>query len=373
MGNFTFNGSISGNAFADYMLGSVYQFWQGGGEYKELRESRWGGFVQDNFSVTSKLTLNLGLRWDPMFPPHDSLGRIECFVPGKQSTRFPNAPAGYLLAGDSACPDGGFNSDLGVWWPRFGFAYRVGQRTVVRGGFGLFWNPLWTEQYNTDVDSAPFSDQITLYGVGFSNPYAGTVNPFPQSFAPFTPPQNVAFPLPLGQFGVFTQGWRPSYQESFNLTVEREVMRNTAVRASYVGNQGRHLSYVADVNYAQYTPGATVATTQQRRPYANFGEVLNAPADGNSSYNALQLAAERRVAQSISFEASYTWSKSIDVGSTDAEPGQGTPNIPTSLRANRGLSDFDHGQRFVGSYVWTLPKFKQEGALIRNTIGGWAF
>ena len=72
-----------------------------------------------------------------------------------------------------------------------------------------------------------------------------------------------------------------------------------------------------------------------------------------------------------SFEASYTWSKSIDIGSTDAEPGQGMPVIPTSLRANRGLSDFDHSQRFVGSYVWTLPKFKQGGALIRNTIGGW--
>ncbi|MGH9454629.1 MAG: TonB-dependent receptor domain-containing protein, partial [Terriglobia bacterium] len=371
MGMFTFNGSISGNAMADYMLGDVYQFWQGGGEYKELREDRWGIFGQDNFRVTSKLTLNLGLRWDPLFPPHDDLGRVECFGPGKQSTRFPSAPAGYLLAGDPGCPAGGFNSDLGDLAPRFGFAYRLGQRTVVRGGFGLFWNPLWTEQYNTDVDSAPFSDQVTLYGVSFSNPYAGVANPFPQSYAPFAPSKGVAFQVPLGQFGVFSQGWRPSYQESFNLTIERELMRDTAVRVSYVGNQGRHLSYVADVNYAAYAPGATVATTQQRRPYANFGEVLNAPSDGTSSYNALQLAVERRIAQSLSFEANYTWSKSIDIGSTDAEPGQGTPIIPTSLSANRGVSDFDHTQRFVMSYVWALPKFKQRRSLIQSTIGGW--
>ncbi|MGH9829979.1 MAG: carboxypeptidase regulatory-like domain-containing protein, partial [Blastocatellia bacterium] len=263
------------------------------------------------------------------------------------------------------------NSDLGDLAPRFGFAYRLGQRTVVRGGFGLFWNPLWTEQYNTDVDSAPFSDQVTLYGVSFSNPYAGVANPFPQSYAPFAPSKDVAFQVPLGQFGVFSQGWRPSYQESFNLTIERELMRNTAVRVSYVGNQGRHLSYVADVNYAAYAPGATVATTQQRRPYANFGEVLNAPSDGTSSYNALQLAVERRIAQSLSFEANYTWSKSIDIGSTDAEPGQGSPIIPTSLRANRGVSDFDHTQRFVMSYVWALPKFKQRRSLIQSTIGGW--
>ena len=371
MGMFTFNGSISSNAFADYMLGSVYQFWQGGGEYKELRENRWGLFAQDNFRVTSNLTLNLGLRWDPMFPPSDDLGRVECFEPGKQSTRFPNAPAGYLLAGDAGCPAGGFNRDLSVWAPRFGFAYRASQRTVIRGGFGLFWNPLWTEQYNTDVDSAPFSDQVTLYGVNFSNPYAGATNPFPGSYAPFTPPRDVAFPVPLGQFGVFSSGWRPSYQQSFNLTIEREIMPNTAVRASYIGNQGRHLSYVVDVNYARYMAGATVANTQQRRPYADFGEILNAPSDGTSSYNSLQLAIERRVARSLSFEANYTWSKSIDIGSTDAEPGQGTPIIPTSLSANRGLSDFDHTHRFVASYVWALPRLQQRSAFIRNTIGGW--
>ncbi|MBO0858207.1 MAG: TonB-dependent receptor [Chloracidobacterium sp.] len=371
MGQFTFNGSISGNAMADFMLGAVYQFWQGGGEYKELRESQLGFFGQDNFRVTSNLTINLGLRWDPMLPPHDDLGRVECFEPGTQSTRFPNAPPGYLLAGDGGCPAGGFNSDLAVLSPRLGFAYRLGKRTVIRGGFGMFWNPLWTEQYNTDVDSAPFSDQVTLYGVNFSNPYAGVTNPFPQYYAPFVPPQDVAFPLPLGQFGVFSHGWRPSYQESFNLTVEREIMRNTVFRASYIGNQGRHLSYVVDVNYARYSPGATVANTQLRRPYASYGEVLNAPSDGTSSYNALQLAAERRVAKSISFELSYTWSKSIDIGSSDAEPGQGTPVIPTSLSANRGLSDFDHSQRFVASYVLALPTLKNRGSLIRHIIGGW--
>lgn len=372
MGQFTFNGSLSGNAMADYMLGDVYQFWQGGGEYKELRENRLGFFAQDNFRVTSKLTLNLGLRWDPMFPPQDDLGRVECFVPGSKSQRFPNAPLGYLLAGDTGCPQGGFNSYMAEFAPRFGFAYRLGQRTVIRGGFGLFWNPLSTIQYNTFVDSAPFSDQVTLYGVSFSNPYAGFVNPFPQAYAPYAPPRDVTFPVPLGQFGVFVPGWRPSYQQSFNFTVEREVVRNTVVRGSYIGNQGRHLSYVTDVNYARYIPGnSTVANTQQRRPFADFGEVLNSPSDATSSYNALQLSVERRVAQSFSFEASYTWSKSLDIGSIDAEPGQGTPLIPTSLSANRGPSDFDIPHRLVSSYVWSLPRLTTSSALVRNTIGGW--
>ena len=92
MGMFTFNGSISGNPVADYMLGDVYQFWQGGGEYKELRENRLGFFGQDNFRVTSKLTLNLGLRWDPMLPPQEtsagsSASSRACNPPGSRMPR----------------------------------------------------------------------------------------------------------------------------------------------------------------------------------------------------------------------------------------------------------------------------------------------
>ena len=373
MGLFTFNGSLTGNATADLMLGEVYQFWQGGGEYKSLYGTRWGFFGQDNFRATSNLTINLGLRWDPQYPYHDDLGRVQCFQPGVRSTRYPNAPAGYLSAGDAGCPDGGFNPYLGALAPRFGFAWRPGAKgTVVRGGFGMFWNPQFATLYNTFVDSAPFSPQVVRYGVKFEDPYGGTANPFPQAFAPFIPAKDVAFLTPLGQFGVFSDGFRPSYQETWNLTVERELMRNMAVRASYIGNQGRHLSYGLDANYARYVPGqSTVGNIQQRRPYQDFGSVLNANSDSNSSYHGLQLSVERRVSESFSFEANYTWSKSIDEFSSDPTPGQGSSIIPWSRRANRGVSDFDIPHRFVMSYVWSLPKFKGSGALVRNSIGGW--
>src|SRR3954447_6333844 len=372
-GMFTFDGSISNVAMADFMLGEVYQFWQGGGEFKSLYGTRWGFFGQDNFRATSNLTLNLGLRWDPEFPFHDDLGRVQCFRPGMSSTRFPNAPVGYLSAGDAGCPDGGFDPYMRSLAPRFGFAWRPGGKgTVIRGGYGLFWDPQYTVLYNTFVDSAPFSPQIVNYGVKFENPYAKTANPFPQSYAPFSPPKDVAFYTPLGQFGVFDTGFRPSYQETWNFTIEREVMRNLAVHASYVGNQGRHLSYGLDANYARYAPGAsTVANTQQRRPFQDFGSILNAVSGSNSSYHGLQISVERRVSQSFSFEANYTWSKSMDIASTDQEVGQGSSIIPTGLQANRSVSNFDIPHRFVSSVVWVLPKFRQGGALLRNVIGGW--
>ncbi|MGH9325327.1 MAG: carboxypeptidase regulatory-like domain-containing protein [Terriglobia bacterium] len=370
-GMFTFNGSISGDAMADFMLGDVYQFWQGGGEYKDYMQNRPGFFAEDSFRATPKLTLNLGLRWDPELLPTDSLGRVECFVPGAQSTRYPNAPKGYLLAGDAGCPSGGFNTYWPDLAPRFGFAYQLGHHTAVRGGFGLFWDPLTADNYNTFVDSAPFSPQVVNYGVSFQNPYAGVVNPFPQDFAPFLPPQDSAFEVPLGTFGTFAPNYRPSYHDDLNLTVEHELTPNWLVSASYIGDFARFLDYVVDQNYARYEPGATLANLQSRRPYPDFEEVTNAMSGSTSSYNALQLNAEHRFAKNLTFNANYTYSKSIDEFSAeDSSPGQSTPLIPTSLSANRGDSDFDVTNRFVASYVWGLPT-PPGNRLVRDSLGGW--
>ena len=373
MGNFDFNGSATGDPMADFLLGEVYQFWQGGGEYKELKGHRAGLFVQDDWRATTNLTLNLGLRWEPFIPYQDTLGRTQCFVPGSQSTRFPNAPLGYLNAGDPNCPEGGFENYMKSFAPRFGFAYRpFGKRTVLRGGAGLFWNPQFTVLYNGFVNSAPFSPQITLNGVNFSNPYGSIQNPFPASFAPFDPPSNATFVLPLGQFGAFSSGFKPSYQESFNLTVEHEVVDGLIGRASYVGNLGRRLSYNYNPNYARYAPGATTANIQQRRPYRDFAAILIGDSGSTSSYHGLQLSVERRFKHGINIEANYTWSKSIDEFSEDTTPGQSASiPIPFDRRAGRAVSDFDTTHRFIASWVWMLPKLDGSNPYVRAIFGGW--
>jgi len=374
MGLFNFTGGITGNAMADFMLGEVYQFDQGGGEYKELYGTRWGFFLQDNWRATHNLTLNLGLRWDPMFPFRDSLGRTQCFAPGVRSTRFPNAPQGYLNAGDPGCPEGGFDSYLWQVAPRFGFAWRPGGgRSVVRGGYGLFWNPQFTVLYNGFVNAAPFSPQITRYAVRFEDPYAATENPFPAGFAPFVPAKDSRFVVPLGSFGSFARDFQPSYQQMVNLTLERELLANLIVRASYVANLGRHLSVSDDVNYARYAPGATTGNIQQRRPHGDFTRIFVTTASTTSSYHGFQLSVERRVTDNFSVEVNYTISKSIDEASSDQTPQNPSQRVPLNRRLNRGLSDFDQSQRLVISHVWALPGLREQPAWIRRLAGGWQF
>src|SRR5262249_20965602 len=123
---------------------------------------------------------------------------------------------------------------------------------------------------------------------------------------------------------------------------------------------------------ARYVPtSSTVANTQQRRPFQDYGSILNNYANGTSSYQGLQVTVERRVTAGLSFEANYTFSKSIDVASSDPTPGQGTSLIPLSLRANRGLSDFHVPHRFVVSSVYALPKLSGQRPWMQRVAGGW--
>jgi len=372
-GNFSFNGQLSGDGLADFILGRASQFTQGGGEFKDLRGNRWSLFAQDNWKVNPRLTLNLGLRWDPWVPYRDILGRVVCFVPGAKSAKFPNAPLGLIYGGDNpdpGCPTGGANSRFNNFAPRFGMAYRLTEdgKTSLRGGFGYFYVPIQASAYNPYADTAPFAPTFTFNDVAFADPY-GTVNvanPFPAQYGTKIPGSNVPFTLPAAVRAVFERNFKMPLLMSWNLSLERQVGQDWVFRAAYIGNKGVHFFAAAEnsreINPAIYIPGSsTVGNTQARRPYQDFGPIGLYESGNISNYHSLQLNAEKRFSHGYTVLASYTWSKKMD---------DYTWTNPYNREFDYGLSREDVPHNFKFSNVWNIPNAPVQGAF-RKLVNGW--
>ncbi|HLJ18248.1 MAG TPA: carboxypeptidase regulatory-like domain-containing protein [Bryobacteraceae bacterium] len=373
-GTFSFSGtSLTGNPISDFVTGDVFQFVQGGGEYFNRSGNLPSLFFEDKYRVNRSLVLDLGLRWDPFFAYSDSLHRTECFVPGQHSNLYPNSPMGYLFEGDPGCPAGGFQPSWKEFAPRVGFAYnlRGKSKTTVRGGWGMFYQPPYMNMYTRMADSAPFSPQYVLLSVPFMNPYQGMANPFPAQFAPFVPPSNSTFALPLGAAQSFQPNWKPAKVMSWNLTIEHQLANNLLMRAGYVASAGRFLSYVTDANAPLPSPTATKANETARRPYQQYGAVADNMSGANSIYNALQVSLEKRFSRGLSLTANYTWSKSIDMVTNTGGFALVTAIFdPYDLNAYRGVSDFNVPQNFVLNAYWQLPSPGR--GLAKALLGGWA-
>ncbi|MGA8597021.1 MAG: carboxypeptidase regulatory-like domain-containing protein [Bryobacteraceae bacterium] len=371
-GSFTFTGTnYSGSPLSDFMVGFAQKFIQGGGEFASRQANLGSMFFQDNYRVRRTLTLNLGVRWDPFVPYSDGLGRTECFLPGHQSTKFPNAPAGYLFAGDADCPAGGFASSWVQVAPRFGFAYNVGGKgkTTIRGGWGIFYQPPFVEAFNNMVDSPPWSPQYQFLRTSFMNPYGGTPNPFPAQFAPFIPPSTVSFPIPLSLAVSYQPNWKPTDVMNWNLTVEQQLAKDILLRIGYVASKGTHLSYNTDVNAPLPSATASQDNEQDRRPYQQYEQITQDQSNGNSSYNSLQVEVDKRFSHGVTLSGNYTWARSIDEVSYQTDLCGINIINPYDIRAYRGVSDFNVPQRFVLNYLWQLPSPKQ--GVSKAVLGGW--
>ncbi|HZS04376.1 MAG TPA: carboxypeptidase regulatory-like domain-containing protein [Blastocatellia bacterium] len=377
-------------------------FRQGAGEFKLNRNYFIGFYVQDNFRVSRRLTVNLGLRYEPFLPWHELKGRVQQFrlpdfLSGIHSKQFPNAPAGVFFPGDVGVPEDGVGASLNNLAPRIGFAYDVfgDGRTSVRGGFGIFYDTRLTGIINNRfVDQTPFSPQFILSTQtgavrpgSFSDPLctkAATqtafgctsqsgVYPFP---ATFPPPANTPFTL-----NQLILSWDPvnKYQVptvyNWNLSVERQLPYSVLARAAYVGSHSSHLTETINLNPSPVGGGNRRLNTIAGAPL--FSDIQQDLQDINSSYHSLQLSAEKRMAAGLTILGSYTWSKSID----DLPPGAGVTGFdtysarpwddPLRHQFDRGPSEFDHTHRFVASYVWQLPKLGGANGLVRGVLGDW--
>ncbi|HXT76041.1 MAG TPA: TonB-dependent receptor [Candidatus Eisenbacteria bacterium] len=396
----------SAQAAANFVLGHVRSISQTSGDFSDSRQNVFGLYLQDSWKIRPRLTLTLGLRYEPQGVMKEIYGRTEQFRPdayaaGVRSTVVPSAPAGLFFVGDSfngiGFPDTGQAADRNNFAPRVGFAWDISGsgKTVIRGGGGTFYSSRLPGLFLNDASiSQPFSLRIDLTEpptpnnlIPLANPLVSDTTGFAASFpARFTLadiPSGVAFHPPVSVFGLEPgRRWVTPTIYDWNLTVERQVKSDTVVRASYVGLRGTHLRQDVDLN-----PRGIGIGTEASRPYTGFSDILENQNNGMSNFNALEVEVEKRpsagspgILKNITLLANYTYSKAMDIalaangGTTDvgSSKGSGVPyGNPLQASFETGPADFDHTHRAVASYVWDLPRFRDRNAFERWTLGGW--
>ena len=371
-GVFTFDGSKTTNAYADFLLGVPSSMTQDAPIRKTDNGSYLSAFAQDDFRVHPRVTLNLGVRYDIQFPFTDPDDRKLAYSPGNKSVVTPSAPVGLLFPGDAGVTRGIVKTDLNNIAPRLGVAWdpRGDGRTALRGGVGMFYGSITGNEWNTTADNQPFTVRQSFPTVfTLSDPYRnlpGGVGPFPFNYSP----SEARFTLPAQVFGPSLDFvWPVTYQA--NVTVQKEIGRGMSASASYVGAFARHLAAPVDRNYPLLMAGATAANRNARRPYlpgtiaaANVLESIF-----GSDYNGLQLSAERR-GNRLSFKAYYSLGKAEE--DLDFQGG----GLPTVLNSNRldlerGRASSDRRHSFVLSSVFRPDYFKNSGRLVSTLLDGW--
>ncbi len=368
-GIYQFTGRLSGNPSADFMLGLAESMVVGVPVLEQAaRQWSLAGYLQDDWKVAPRLTLNLGLRYEVFWPwkhPTDFWGT---FHPGQQSTVIPNAPVGMVYPGDAGTPRGMIPTDTNNFAPRIGFAWDVfgNGKTAIRGGYGIVYEAL-----NADIvqnTGQPFRYTFTFQlPQSLSDPLAG------RPAIPLT--VNVKNPMFVGPYELFyaDPSMRNPYVQQFSLGVTREVLRDLAVTASYVGKLGRKLPMGLSANYGLPAEGATLANLNQRRIHQGFGDLQKYTTQANSSYNAMQIQAIKRYARGFMIQGAYTFSRSLDVFSSNAM-SPASPQ-PWNLRDDWGLSDFHAKNTVTVAWSWELPRLTSLqgsfGGAVRWLAGGW--
>ncbi|MFN0111314.1 MAG: carboxypeptidase regulatory-like domain-containing protein [Blastocatellia bacterium] len=362
-GRANFQGRFTGHPVADFVLGwadSTRRQLDAAGPYDLV--SNYAGFVQDDWKVTRNLTLNLGMRYDLMNPPTEKFGAMAQFVPslGKVVVAgigtLPQAEfdarltstglAAQVVTNEAAgLPGTIVKPDKNNFAPRFGFAYRLfgNQKTVLRGGYGIFYGSSSLYRMDDYTDTFPFSITET-YSRVTADPRRLTLS------APY-PTDRRAFSGVTGSYGQENDQPATQYMQSWNLALEREFGSGSVVEVAYSGSKGTHLQRRYDLNQA----GRTQATSTIR-PYPAFGSIQIINDGSNSIYNSGQLTVRRRLSKQLFLRGSYTYAKSIDessnTGGTIAynfSQAQDSRN----LKLERGRSDFDIGHTFAGSFIWS--------------------
>lgn len=355
-GNLGFNGQFTGNALADFMLGYVRQAELSNVHIVNQRRYAYGLFIQDDWRVTPALTLNLGLRYDFMSPSYERDNLMANFNPATGTLVY--AKAGSLEDRALVSPD---RNNFG---PRVGVVYQVTARTVVRGGYGMFFNAL---------DRIGSEDQLALNPPGLINNNQLTSSTTAPVFflrdgfpANYLDPGNIVLSRLLVR-AANPVGTNATFQQ-VAVGVERQLRRNLVVSADGIGNFGRHIAVLRNLNQPANGNGA--------RPYPAFAHIQWRDPIGTSRYYGVDLAAEKRMADGYSWRLAYTLSEARDQAPEHLAATSGRQQDTNNIDAWEGPADFDVRHRFVGTFVAESPVGADRpvnlGRAGNALLGGWS-
>ena len=396
-GNVTFqtsgNTNSTGNAVADMLLGNFYNFNEAASDpVGFFRFYQPGAFVQDSWKVSHRLSLEIGLRWEGMQPFYTQANNMVNFVPalfnpakgvqinsaGTIVANSGNPYNGLILAGNGvpqdeqgrvpgsttaffqSFPTGaprGFFDTQNVFMPRFGFAYLLGTKTVIRGGYGTYYTRDEGNVIFSQVNIPPITQTTQLYNANLGNPAGGST-----------------LASPLANINALNPKLTNGYAQQFSLNIQREVARGVVAEVAYVGNLGRHLLRAPDINqipFAAFAANAQLPSAQQApqaalRPYAGYSSIYQYNSDSTMNYHGLQSYISKR-AGSLFMTASYTFAKSL--GDTSGEGDN--PEQYLNRHFNYGPTSFDRRHVFIGTYVWSLPRLRNWNPVLRQAMGSW--
>ena len=349
-GSFTFNGEMTGYSVADLMLGlprtvtTPLDQLQG-----HVGGWRSGYFINDNWQVTRDLTLNLGIRYEY----HTPVSTYEGFA------SMLNAEQNGLIP--TSFPAKGFQfhePNKKDWAPRVGMAYRLGEKTVLRSGFGIYYNPNQMNTFTFLTNNPPLSPEFTFQSQP-SNPTLSLSNPF-GVVGPGGPP-NVTSPnrhLPNAR------------KDQWSFDVQRELWKTGALDIQYLGSHTSNLDRSFFVN----TPAPGAGAIDARRPNQNFRVIRLIQNDLYADYHSLSFILRQRTWHGLQMNAHYTWSRTRDIGTNSNGGSSQNPGVDpfTQIEVDYGIADWDVPHRFVASYIYDMPFFREsDNAFLRYALGGW--
>jgi hypothetical protein len=414
----------TGNVFSDWVTGNASSFEQDTPYTTLLSYWHTAIFLQDNYRITPRFTVNLGVRWDIDTPPVESLNRTASFNPGQQSTVTPAAPKGLLFVGDQGVARGIITTKFHHVAPRIGFAWDPfgDGKTALRAAAGIFYGTTSGNEWNQPGNGAPFAIRQTFgplsgannSGVdGITNIYS-TPGDFP-STAPgggifpytFTPSAPKFFPSAAVE-SIGTRSQYP-YIYQINTSIQRQLPGGLSVTAAYVASLSHDVPTMIDGNYSPYstafgTPSTSATSVADRRQFdpcvgacptgpagintGTMGQNILLITNQTANYHALQISARKQMSRGLSISGFYVWSHALQ-SSNESAIGQmtaqdfgylGQPFIATNnsldaigggLQEEKGPMDADRRSNAVVSVIWNIDYFHGSNMFLKQALNGW--